>query len=78
MFLHSCEHELMSSANPTRVNEFIFSVTFGCQPAEAGLTICLFQAFKERVLLPIEAAMWPSGRCFFSFCYPSFELGVQR
>jgi hypothetical protein len=47
----------MSSANPTRINEFIFNVTSGCQLAEASLTICLFQAFKERVTLPIETSV---------------------
>jgi hypothetical protein len=44
----------MSSANPTRINEFNFNVTFLFTYVNI-LTICLFQSFKERLLPPIEA-----------------------
>ena len=44
----------MSSANPTRIDEFNFNVTF-LLTCVSILTICLFQSFKERLLLPIEA-----------------------
>ena len=59
-------------------DEFLFNVTSGCQLAEARLTICLFQAFKERVLLPVEAAVWPSGRCLFSLRFPFFRFGSAK
>jgi hypothetical protein len=44
----------MSSANPTRVNEFNSNVTFLLTYVSI-LTICLFQSFKERLSIPIEA-----------------------
>jgi hypothetical protein len=47
----------MSSANPTRINEFNFNVTF-LLTCVSILTICLFQSFKERLSLPIEATWW--------------------
>jgi hypothetical protein len=47
----------MSSANPTRINEFNFNVAFLLTYVSI-LTICLFQSFKERLLLPIEATWW--------------------
>ena len=47
----------MSSANPTRINEFNFNVTL-LLTYVSTLTICLFQSFKERLLLPIEATWW--------------------
>jgi hypothetical protein len=54
IFLHPSELGLMSSANPTRINEFNLNVTFLLTYVSI-LTICLFQSFKERLLLPIEA-----------------------
>ena len=57
IFLHSCEHELMSSANPTRIDEFNFNITL-LLTYVSTLTICLFQPFKEHLLLPFEATWW--------------------
>ena len=39
------------------INEFNFNVTF-LLTCVSILTICLFQSFKERLLLPIEATWW--------------------
>ena len=64
IFLHPCEHGLMSSANPTRINEFNFNVTF-LLTCVSILTICLFQSFKERLLLPIEATWWATWVALF-------------
>jgi hypothetical protein len=54
IFLHLGKPRLMLSANPTRINEFYFNVTFLLIRISI-LTICLFQSFKEHLLLPIEA-----------------------
>ncbi len=56
----------MSSANPTRINEFNLNVTFLLTYVSI-LTICLFQSFKERLLLPIEATWWAAWAARF-FC----------
>ena len=64
MFLHHTEVWLMSSANPTRINEFNFNVTF-LLTCISILTICLFQSFKERLLLPIEATWWAAWAARF-------------
>jgi hypothetical protein len=36
------------------------------------LTICLFQSFKERLLLPIEATWWTAYAALFTVCSALF------
>ena len=51
--LHHGEPWLMSSANPTRIDEFdVFVLRLSfllLSLLKAALTICLFQSFKERI-----------------------------
>jgi hypothetical protein len=42
------------------------------------LTICLFQSFKERLLLPIEATWWAICAALFRCLQHPFWLGLQR
>jgi hypothetical protein len=59
-------------------DEFLFNVTFGCQLAEASLTICLFQAFKERLPAPVERTVGAEARCL-SFRFPRlFRFGSAK
>ena len=70
----------MSSANPTRIDEFKINVTFSCcssQLLAVSFTICLFQSFKERLLLPFEAAEWSFDRYFFVL-FPFFRFGSAK
>jgi hypothetical protein len=42
------------------------------------LTICLFQSFKERLLLPIEATWWAICAALFRCLQRPVWLGLQR
>jgi hypothetical protein len=53
----------MSSANPTRIDEFKINVTLGfcsSQLVVISFTICLFQSFKERMLASFKLTL-----CYF-------------
>jgi hypothetical protein len=56
----------MSSANPTRIyNEFLLCIVPDtvCETLPFhSLTICLFQAFKERALDPVGLTLLPLVR----------------
>jgi len=67
----------MSSANPTRINEFNFNVAFLLTYVSI-LTICLFQSFKERLLLPIEATWWAAWAARFCRLQRPVSIGSAK
>ena len=89
IFLHSCEHELMSSANLARINEFNFNVTI-CLLTQAYLpfvfsshskNVCCFQLRQHGGLyykpFSLFAAPYFSWECkdtrTFLLCKPQSE-----
>ena len=72
----------MSSANPTRIDEFYVFVLrlYFLLPILLlkALTICLFQPFKERMLYPVGVAVRLILSLFFFSSIPFLAIGSAK